>query len=249
MAPRKSGGKHDFTTIARVSPPEQVRTQIMQAIADGAYPIGSMLPSERVLCESFGVSRVSVREALAGLEALGVIKIRHGKGAIVQDRPGGDYALPFADYLRLYRSDIVELLKVRRALDELAAAEAAENADAKELHRLREAAKAFNTAAEQDSPVLSEVAERDEQFHLEVAIAGGGKLLPRLIEELNGVLKHSRQLTLAQEGQIARSVKEHGTIVDAILSGDTDAARSAAGNHIEHIVAWLAAEDEQTPSG
>lgn len=195
------------------------------------------------------MSRVSVREALAGLEALGVIKIRHGKGAIVQERPGGDYALPFADYLRLYRSDIVELLKVRRALDELAATEAAENRDTKALRRLREAAKAFNAVAKEDPPVLSDVAERDEQFHLEVALAGGGKLLPRLIEELNGVLRHSRQLTLAQDGQIARSVKEHGMIVDAIASRDAAGARSAAGNHIGNIIAWLAAGDAQSTKG
>lgn len=246
---RKGGGSNDFTAIARVSPPEQIRNQIMEAITDGAYPVGTLLPSERVLCESFGVSRVSVREALAGLEALGVVKIRHGKGAIVQASPTGDYAIPFAEYLNLYRRDIVELLKVRRALDELAASEAARNADSKSRRPLREAAKAFNRAAEQKALSLSEVAECDEQFHLAVATAGGGKLLPRLIEELNGVLKQSRQLTLAQDGQISRSVEEHGHIVDAIVANDPEHARSAAADHISHIVAWLAAEEDLHAEG
>lgn len=242
----RDAGGNDFTVITRVSPPQQVRNQIMKAIADGTYPVGSLLPSERILCDSFKVSRMSVREALAALEALGVIKIRHGKGAIVQGNPADDYVIPFAEYLQVYRRDIVELLKVRRALDELAASEAAQYAGEKARQRLRDAADAFEQAASAEEPSLPDVAQCDEQFHLAVATAGRGTLLPHLIEELNGVLRPSRQLTLAQEGQISRSVREHGLIVDAILAGDTEGARSAAGHHISNIVSWLAAEEELT---
>jgi GntR family transcriptional repressor for pyruvate dehydrogenase complex len=238
------GTPREFEAIARVSPPEQIRHQIMEAIAEGRYPVGTLLPSERVLCESFGVSRVSVREALAGLEALGVVKIRHGKGAIVQANPAGDYTTPFGEYLKLYRRDIVELLKVRRALDELAASEAAQNVDAKMRRRMREAAKAFKQATQRKPLSLSEVAERDERFHVAVAAASGGKLLPGLIEELNGVLTQSRQMTLSQEGQLERSVREHGLIVDAIIANDAEGAKAAAGDHIRHIVQWLAAEED-----
>ncbi|WP_301125818.1 GntR family transcriptional regulator [Streptomyces cacaoi] len=51
---------------------------------------GDMLPSEASLSERFGVSRGAVRHALAHLEGLGLVKAVHGKGRIVQARPGPD---------------------------------------------------------------------------------------------------------------------------------------------------------------
>lgn len=237
------GEPGQFTAILRVSPTEQVREQLLEAIEQGVYPVGSLLPSERRLRETFGVSRVSVREALVGLEALGVIAIHHGKGAIVQDKGGGSYQTPFGEYLNLYRDDIVELLKVRRALDELAASEAAANDNEQVKQPLSEACEAFTTAAHRDPISISEVAECDEQFHVAVAAASGGKLLPGLIDELNGVLKRSRQLTLAHQGQLDRSVQEHQAIADAIFANESERARAAAGIHIHHILDWLESED------
>jgi len=230
---------HQFSTIPRVSPPEHIRTQIIEAIARGDYPAGSLLPSERALCESFGVSRVSVREALAGLAALGIVEIQQGKGAIVQDNPTGDYATPFGEYLDLYRRELIELLKVRRALDELAAAEAAINADKELCEQMVAAADDFDRSAAGDPPDLKEIARCDEVFHLSVAKTSAGQLLPALIGELNGVLRHSRQLTLSQPGQIERSVAEHRLIANAILDGEPELARQAAGKHIVHVVEQL----------
>jgi len=241
---RTAGKSKSFTTIARVSPSEQIREQITEAIADGTYPVGSFLPSERLLCESFGVSRVSVREALAGLQAVGLVEIRHGKGAMVLEAPTGDYATPFGKYLDLFRQDLVELLKVRQALDELAAVEAAQNPEPQARERLRQACEAFADVAGRSPQSLTELAERDEQFHLAVAVAAGGKLLPALVEQLNGVLEPSRRLTLSQDGQVDRSVAEHRRIVDAIVANDAPAARKAAGDHLASIVAWLASGQE-----
>ena len=52
--------------------------QIRSLIRDGRLCLGDRLPSERELCEQFGVSRVTVREALRGLEANGLVSIRVG---------------------------------------------------------------------------------------------------------------------------------------------------------------------------
>src|ERR671927_1736990 len=52
--------------------------QIRLLIRDGHLTAGDRLPSERELGERFGVSRVTVREALRGLEAQGLVAIRVG---------------------------------------------------------------------------------------------------------------------------------------------------------------------------
>jgi GntR family transcriptional repressor for pyruvate dehydrogenase complex len=239
-APGTSGA---LTTVLRISPTQQVREQLLEAIEQGVYPIDTLLPSERALCDAFGVSRVSVREALAGLEALGVIQVQHGKGAFVRDQTGV-YATSFGQYLSVFRDDILELLRVRQALDEMAAAQAAERPEPTLRAAMQEACAAFRIAAEAEQPKISELALRDEEFHLAVANASGGKLLPKLTGELNGVLKPSRRMTFAHEGQIERSVIEHNAIVDAILANDAAGARKAAGEHIEHLCEWISSEKD-----
>lgn len=235
------GATGQFTAVVRVSPPQQVREQLLEAIEQGVYPVNTLLPSERMLCEAFGVSRVSVREALAGLEALGVIHIQQGKGAFVRDEAAA-YATSFGRYLSVFRIEILELLRVRQALDELAASQAAQRTDDPSRQAMQEACSAFRAVADVSDPKHSELVRLDEEFHLAIAHASGGKLLPTLIAELNGVLKHSRRITFAYKGQIERSVREHEAIVAAILSDDPIAARRAAADHIEHLCEWITSE-------
>ncbi|ENP8458965.1 GntR family transcriptional regulator [Staphylococcus pseudintermedius] len=61
----------------------QVYKGIHSRIKAGEYKEGDKIPSERKLCEQFGVSRITVREALDRLEKDHVIKREHGKGSFV----------------------------------------------------------------------------------------------------------------------------------------------------------------------
>ena len=64
---------------------EQVREQLARSIAKGRYATGDQLPSEGELCDQFGVSRITVRQALANLVHSGLLVKRHGKGAFVAE--------------------------------------------------------------------------------------------------------------------------------------------------------------------
>ncbi len=63
----------------------QVFLVLRAQILSGARPPGSILPKEEALCEQFAVSRVTVRRALADLEAQGLVLRRHGRGTFVRD--------------------------------------------------------------------------------------------------------------------------------------------------------------------
>lgn len=65
---------------------EQLRALLEQRCADG-LEAGAALPSERQLCEEYGVSRITVREALRQLVAEGTLVRIRGKGTFVADRP------------------------------------------------------------------------------------------------------------------------------------------------------------------
>lgn len=234
----KSGAApHGLTSVRRVGPTQQVREQLLAAIERGDFPPGSPLPSERVLCETFGVSRVSVREAISGIVALGIIRVEQGRGAFVEPGIADQYTVPFAKYLALHRKEAHELLKVRAALDELAAEEAAlrENDDA--LLQLLEAADAFRSAVPSGDPV--ELEALDVDFHVAVARCSGGQLLPKLLIELNSALDESRRLTLGMRGRPAQSFEEHQAIVDAITARDPKAARQASARHIAAVRIWV----------
>jgi GntR family transcriptional repressor for pyruvate dehydrogenase complex len=226
-------------SVQHVSPTQQVREQLLAAIERGDFPPGSMLPSERALCATFGVSRVSVREAIAGLDAMGLITVQQGRGAFVRQGVAGRYAGPFGKYLQLHRAEIVELLKVRGALDELTAEEAALHASATDLARVTESCQEFRDAADDDVHDLSKLAALDVAFHMSIAESAGGELLPKLLRELNGLLEESRRITLGLAGQPLRSAMQHQAIADAILAGDAVAARRAANLHVAAVRLWL----------
>lgn len=228
-----------FTSVTRVSSTQQVRDQLLHAIERGDYAPGSALPSERALCASFGVSRVSVREAIAGLVSTGLVRVEHGRGVFVRESAHDAYAGPFARYLEANRDELVELLKVRGALDELAAVEAIEHGDESAFSLIDDANSAFQRAAGADSTDTRRTAELDATFHMSIAHASRGKLLPRLLEELNGVMEESRIATLSRPGQLATSAREHTAIVDALNAHDTSAARRAVRAHIDNVLSWV----------
>ncbi|MCF0230118.1 MAG: GntR family transcriptional regulator [Parasporobacterium sp.] len=63
----------------------EVKNQLSEKIDDGVYPVGEMIPTENELMESFNVSRITIRRALAELEAEGYIYRLQGKGTFVKD--------------------------------------------------------------------------------------------------------------------------------------------------------------------
>lgn len=228
-----------FQSVARSSPTQQVREQLLAAIEAGEYKPGDALPSERSLCALFDVSRVSVREAIAGLIAMGVVKSQQGRGCFVLERSARRTS-PFLPWLALHRDELVELLEVRAALDELAAYKAAELCEAQTARALREAHQAFAEVAGQAELDADELIHRDVIFHRSVAQASGSELLVALLDELADRIADSRRVTLV--GRKPRdSAREHGRIVRAIVKRDPKASREAAGAHVRSVREWVEA--------
>jgi DNA-binding FadR family transcriptional regulator len=95
---------------------------LRRAVLSGELAAGARLPPERELATTLGVSRLTLRAALATLTAQGVLAVRHGSGYVVQDvrRTGGPDLLPGLAALAHARGDMpavaAELLRVRRHL-------------------------------------------------------------------------------------------------------------------------------------
>jgi len=233
QSPREGARPSPLTTIKRTQRSEEIRRQIEKAIRTGDFGPGERLPSERELVETFGVSRVSVREAIRSLEALGFVKVYQGRGVFVADRRSG-LGEPMARWLDLHRGEVLELLGVRGALDEYAGQLAVENYDPGKVAEITAAGEVFAAAVESGAST-EELVPLDIDFHIAIAEASANRLLYDLLSDLHSYLAESRYLALVPAGRPALSASEHARIVEAIQARDAALARLATSRHIAGV--------------
>src|ERR1051325_284495 len=106
-------GEGMFAPIAVARASRPIAAQVRQAIVTGKLTRGNRLPPERELAEQFGVSRVTVRDALRALEAMGLIEVRVGArgGAFVTVPTGSIVGQTLSDMMMMSAvtpEDIVE---------------------------------------------------------------------------------------------------------------------------------------------
>ncbi len=209
---------------------DQLYGQILEQIVSGALGEGDKLPSENQICQSFHVSRPTVREALMRLHADGLVTTRHGSGTFVLRRPSGHLT-------RLAEaSDIAGMLRcweVRIALEGQAAALAAQRRTPSQMAHISDALAALKASFEGTSIP----ARADFEFHLAVARASGNALFADLLEMLNATIRQAMTVALGitragSQERARRVVEEHEAIAEAIERGDAEAASLAMRYHL-----------------
>ena len=83
---------------------QKVYQQLRQDILTGKYKNGDLLPSENVLAATFGITRVTVRQALEKLVKEGYILKQQGKGSIVQSERQSLGLLSFRGFSEVVRN-------------------------------------------------------------------------------------------------------------------------------------------------
>jgi DNA-binding GntR family transcriptional regulator len=192
----------------------RVRQALATGVEDGWLPPGTRLGEVR-LASAFTVSRTPVREALFRLEAEGLID-RDARGHVVS---------------RLSSHQIIELYEVREALDGAAARSAALRAPRLEFERLKTLNHSMRSAANEER--FDDMADINVEFHGILAIAAGNTMLLDLVAQVHSHVKRFQKTTLAFPGRAAEVIKEHGELIDALMSGDADRAESVARSHIQ----------------
>jgi DNA-binding FadR family transcriptional regulator len=135
-------------------PRQKVADQILSAlrteIVTGALPRGARLPAERELADQFGVSGPTVREAIRGLSALGLVEVRHGSGAYVAPNVDSIVAVSLGTLVQLEDVGVEDLIRLLGVLNSYAARLAVERATDEEIAVVRTAAQATITGATVD---------------------------------------------------------------------------------------------------
>lgn len=241
--PASTGGKGDLLTrvsIGRIS--EVIVDQVRLLIRQGQLSAGDRLPSERELCERFGVSRVTVREALRVLEANGLVEIRVGArgGAFVTAPSSRLVGEGIADLITLATLSAVEVTEARMVFELGIVPLVCERATEQDIDELYEICNRSSAALQDDEYPLQLSAE----WHTRYAQAAHNRAIAMLVESLHGPLV----LSLERAREVAplhgrHGVEEHRALVDAIAARDVSAAEALMSTHLTRTAERLRSLD------
>jgi GntR family transcriptional repressor for pyruvate dehydrogenase complex len=228
-----------FAPVERRTVADEVRERLLASITSGALQPGDPIPSERALCDEFGVARTSLREAIQGLATLGLLERRGNRTHVVERLPEvkveGDAR----------KERVRQLFETRRVIEVPIAELAAARADDAERIELDRIAGRFN-----DALAIEDFRPLDRQFHAAIASACGnpllaelhGKVLAALFESpsFDSLLRDVRNRAEVKR-IIGESSRAHAAIAAAIANGDIDGAGEAVRNHLDEVEARMIA--------
>lgn len=213
-----------------------VAEALKQMIQSGEVRPGDRLPNEMDLCEHFGVSRITLREATQMLHALGLVEPTRGRGTFVRQPDPESLMRDLAYFAFADESSVQDLFEVRRLLESQAAARAAAEGSQDEREGLvtmvQDAQQLLESA---DDEGLTKVAQMDTHFHLRIAVMGGNLVLEQLMHRVMQILETVRFRSLTTPGQPERSWEQHLKIAEAIAKGNPQLAKARMVEHMETV--------------
>lgn len=221
---------------------ESIIEQIVTQIRDGSLHPNEQLPSERQLIDMLGVGRSSVREALKGLDAMGLVEIRPGEGTFVRElKPDQD--LLHTDIEALSRGLQKEMRKhlnqARLALETGILTIAAEAITKEGGECIVEALEEYEQASRQNAQQMDWVAH--DRLHIALAEATGNDFLSDLLQRLLDLVPYSlRDMNLTYaDPKDRREFHEtwhiiHRKLCEAVLAGDARSARVWMKRHSDY---------------
>jgi DNA-binding FadR family transcriptional regulator len=218
-----------FTPIHQARASGEIVSQIERAIFSGELSQGDRLQSERELAEQFGVSRITVRDALRILEARGLIRVKVGAtgGAFVAESSTDRVAESISTMIQLKRMTLSELAEARTVVEAATAELAAHRADAAAVSRLVQVAARARAAMSEDVTH----AEASMDFHVELARAAGNEVLHATVGAYRELLVPAIR-DLRNERSVRNTQKVHEEIVEAVRRHDAAGARELMVAHL-----------------
>ncbi|MFG1707770.1 GntR family transcriptional regulator [Nonomuraea sp. M3C6] len=191
--------------------------RVKELILAGALPPGSVIPQGR-LARDIGISTTPLREALRRLKSEGLVELDAHRDARVAP---------------LAAEEARDLLEMRRSLDPLAVALAAERRTRADIAAIRAAAQGLRPLP--GNPAYEQLVSH-RRFHAALYGASHNDLLVQTLDGLWDKSDRYRRLALEVErGQAARdrTAAEHGDLVECVVAGDAEGAAAVMRGHVD----------------
>jgi DNA-binding GntR family transcriptional regulator len=198
----------------RLAVAEAIRTAIVQ---------GEYAPRQRLietdLCERFGTSRFIARAALQDLAAQGLVEFQRNRGARVRE---------------ISLDEAIEITEVRKLLEGLEAARAAERVAVAEAAMLRGIVRDMRAAV--NGSELLRYSELNARLHAAIRDISAHETSARLLRQLRDqTVRHQFSLSLVP-GRPDVSLPQHEAIVAAVTARDPAAAERAMHDHLQSVI-------------
>ncbi len=211
---------------------EMITDRIRGMIEDGVLKPGDKLPTEKELCEGFGVGRSSVREALQSLEYMGLVESRPGVGRFLSLDA---MALISSQHWRLTleQAPAFELMEARRILEVTTARLAAERATDEVIASLEKLLGEMKAVMDGDMDLYF---EKELNFHLTLAGACQNAVLTELVHILiRRVNKDAERFLRTLPYTFELTVKQFEALVQALHDGDPISAGDSMHAHLDNV--------------
>lgn len=209
-----------------------IATELKNRIISGIYPVGSKLPSERLVCEELKVGRSVVREAVIMLEVEGFVLARKGSGIHVIGNSSPRNLSATSPGLNFVKSGPFELLQARQLIESNIAEFAATQITKEDIVKLLEIQHNAEKGDHHRDP------NWDLKFHTQIAMITRNNALTMIVKEtwqqrtLNPLWKKLHEQ--APEDTINNWLEEHNKIIEALINRDPKAAKLAMWQHLEN---------------
>lgn len=211
--------------------------QVEQLILRGILRPGERLPSERELSERLGVSRPSLREAIADLQDRGLLTSKAGAGIFVADVLGSAFSDSLIKLFSSHEEAVFDYISFRRDMEGLAAERAARFASDTDLSVIQSVFKKMETAHTKRNP--TDEARLDADFHLAIIEASHNVIMLHMMRSMYQLLRegvfYNRSVMFKQRTTRGDLLEQHRDINTALQARDPEAARQAVVAHLDYV--------------
>ena len=220
---------------------QAVVRQIESLILHGVLRPGERLPAERDLSDRLGVSRPSLREAVAELQERGLLVARAGAGIFVADVLGSAFSPALVELFRSDDQALFDYVAFRRDMEGLAAERAARQGSDTDLKVIDTIFHKMEAAHSKRDP--SDEAALDADFHMAIIEASHNVIMLHMLRSMYDLLKegvfYNRQAMFRQRTTRDQLLDQHRAINTALQARDPVAARAAVEAHLSYVLASL----------
>jgi DNA-binding FadR family transcriptional regulator len=217
-------------SLSKASLAESATEALRAEIVSGGWPLGTKLPNEATLSATLSVSRGTVREAVRVLVAQGLLETRQGSGTYVRSSTDASKTLAVAR-----RTSLRDQFEARCGLDVEAARLAALRHTPPVIAELR---RLLRERGHYEGGDRGEFIRRDLAFHKAVIAASGNRALMEIYDFFSATIAETIEATISAEVP-EPDMQAHADIIDAIETGDPEAASAAVRRFMAPVLSSL----------
>ncbi|MBO9476541.1 FCD domain-containing protein [Shimia sp. R11_0] len=232
--------------------PEKLSTSVVRQIEllilRGILRPGERLPAERELSDRLGVSRPSLREAIATLQDKGLLTSKAGAGIFVADVLGSAFSEALVQLFSAHDEAVFDYIAFRRDMEGLAAERAAAYASDTDLQVIQAVFDKMEAAHPKRNP--NDEAQLDADFHLAIIEASHNVIMLHMMRSMYQLLRegvfYNRMIMFKQRTTRGELLEQHRAINAALQARDSKAAREAVIAHLDYVEGALANHKKST---